>query len=88
MSQWTLSTQPGNDGMTVGIADFDVARVIESIGIIKESGVDYEFRTTVVSPLHRASDFEEIARLIPFAPRYYLQNFVDSGDSGIGRGTD
>ena len=57
-----------------------------SIGIIKESSVDYEFRTTVVSPLHRASDFEEIAETIPFARRYYLQNFVDSGDLVSGRG--
>ena len=59
--------------MTVGIADFDVARVIESIGIIKESSVDYEFRTTVVSPLigHRIS--KRLQRLIPFAPRYYLR---------------
>ncbi len=81
-----LKNIPERYGMTVGIADFDVARVIESIGIIKESGVDYEFRTTVVSPLHRASDFEEIARLIQFAPRYYLQNFVDSGDLVSGGG--
>lgn len=40
----------------------------------------YEFRTTVVLEFHQRSDFESIGRWIRGAQRYYLQQFVDSGD--------
>lgn len=51
-----------------------------------QSGVDYEFRTTVCHPIHEVEDFEGIGKLIkgpkgaPFggAKRYYIQNFVKS----------
>ena len=41
------------------------------------SGVDYEFRTTVVDELHSLSDFEAIAQWIAGAKAYYLQAFTD-----------
>jgi pyruvate formate lyase activating enzyme len=37
--------------------------------------VDYEFRTTVVPALHRASDLERIADQIRGARRFAIQNF-------------
>ncbi len=40
------------------------------------SNVDYEFRTTVVSSLHKKEDIQKIARYIKDAKRYALQNFV------------
>ncbi len=49
-----------------------------SIKLIKASGVDYEFRTTVVASLHQISDFDEIGELISYgnkAKRYALQHF-------------
>ena len=49
---------------TVGVPGFDTSKIVESIRIIKESGVEYEFRTTVVSPLHRPEDFGELAKLV------------------------
>ena len=45
-----------------------------------KSDIDYEFRTTVISELHTAEDIEDIGRFIAGAKRWYLQNFVDSGD--------
>ena len=42
--------------------------------------MDYEFRTTVVRELHTEGDIEKIAEWIKGAPRYFLQNFVDSGN--------
>lgn len=66
--------------MTVGIPDFDLTPVEESIRILKESGVDYEFRTTVVQELHTPDDIRAIGEWIIGAPHYYLQNFVDSGN--------
>lgn len=35
----------------------------------------YEFRTTVVNPLHTAHDFEQIGPMIQGAKQYYLQSF-------------
>ena len=50
----------------------------KSIKLIMSSGIDYEFRTTVVRPIHEVKDFEEIGKLIKGAKRYYIQNFVRS----------
>ena len=50
-------------------------KVRESIRLIIHSGVDYEFRTTVVPNLHSEEDILEIAREIGRAKKYALQNF-------------
>jgi len=65
---------------TVGIPDFDIAPVEKSVQLLKESGVDHEFRTTVVRELHTTEDIHSIGQWISGAPRYYLQQFVDSGN--------
>ena len=64
---------------TVDILDFDVTGVEESLNLLKHSGVDYELRTTVVREFHTAQDIAAIGEWCAGAPRYYLQNFVDSG---------
>lgn len=53
----------------------DVERIKKSIELIKNSGIDYEFRTTVVPGLHRKEDLVEMARAIGPAKRYFFQNF-------------
>lgn len=45
-----------------------------------ESGVDYEFRTTVVKGLHTKESLMDAAKWISGAKEYYLQQFKDSGD--------
>ncbi len=53
-------------------------RIAESIAIIKESGVEYEFRTTVVPDLVGENELFAIGRMIARggpAGRYVLQNF-------------
>ena len=65
---------------TVGIPNFDLSPIEESIQILKTSGVDYEFRTTVVQELHTADDIRAIAQWVQGAPTYALQKFVDSGN--------
>lgn len=49
--------------------------ILKCIEILKNSKVDYEFRTTVVKSQLSRSDFFKIAALIQDAPRYYLQRF-------------
>ncbi len=50
-------------------------KVKESIKLIMKSGVDYEFRTTVVPTLHEKADIVKIAKHIEGASKYALQNF-------------
>ncbi len=65
--------------LTVGLDSFP-EKIKESIGIIMSSGVQYEFRTTVVKELHTAEDIDTLSRSISGAERYFLQKFTDSGD--------
>lgn len=56
----------------------DLAHIRESIELLKNSGVPYEFRTTIVKALHPKEDFPEIGELIQGADTYYLQKFVSN----------
>ena len=70
---------------TVGIPEFDVTPIEQSVELLKHSGVDFEFRTTVVKEFHTAQDLVSIGRWLAGSPRYFLQQFVDSGDL-VGQG--
>lgn len=74
-----IKNSPEKYAETVGVPGFDVGPVKESAAFLMEGRVDFEFRTTVVKPLHEAEDFEKIGRWLPGAPKYYLQQFRDSG---------
>ena len=65
---------------TVGITDFDVSKVEESVAFLLSGTVEYEFRTTIVKELHDMVDIQHIGEWIQGATRYYLQNFEDSGE--------
>ena len=65
--------------MTCGLPSFPEG-VEQSIDRIMNSGIPYEFRTTVVRELHTVADIKSIARRIAGARHYYLQGFIDSGD--------
>jgi len=56
----------------------DVSKILESIALIKDSGLDHEFRTTVVKPLFEREDFRTIGRLAQNCKLYALQRFVPS----------
>ncbi len=58
----------------------NLENVKKSIKLIIDSGIDYEFRTTVVPTLHTEKDIEEIARFIKEARKYALQNFSNKGE--------
>lgn len=52
--------------------------IAQSIQLIVNSGIDYEFKTTVVNSLLTGQDLEKIGTLIKGAKRYFLQQFVPS----------
>ena len=70
---------PARYAETVGVSDFDLTPVRESISYILEGNVPYEFRTTVVRELHTEDDLLATAQWIAGAQKYALQSFVDSG---------
>ncbi len=49
--------------------------VKETVGILLNSKIDYEFRTTVVPTLHNKKDIEEITRDLKGCRKYVLQTF-------------
>ena len=53
-------------------------KILESIRLIMDSGLDYEFRTTVVPGLFEEDDFPAMGRSIKNARLYALQRFVPS----------
>ena len=55
-----------------------LSNIQKSIRLIIDSGLDYEFRTTVVKPLHTPQDFHEIGKMLKGAKSYFIQNFVNS----------
>lgn len=70
---------------TVGIPGFDITPVEESVRLLQNSGINFEFRTTVVKKFHTAADIQAIGKWCQGAPHYFLQQFVDSGDLvGVG----
>lgn len=67
-------------GKTAGMKNVSLSDIEKSINLLKLSGIDYEFRTTVVKELHTEEDISRIAEWIKGAKRYFLQNFEDSGN--------
>jgi pyruvate formate lyase activating enzyme len=59
-------------------SDIQRETIRQSIELIIASGVEYEFRTTVVKTLLNTEDFSEIAKLIKPARLFVLQAFVPS----------
>ena len=74
-----IKNAPDRYRVTCGGVDV-LEAVKESAGLLMESGIDYEFRTTCIHPMHDVQALEEIGKWLAGANAYYLQNFVDSGD--------
>lgn len=75
-----IKNAPGRYGETVGISNFDTAPIQQSITLLLEGRVPYEFRTTVVKEFHQEADFVQIGQWIQGAKQYFLQGFIDSGN--------
>ncbi|MGN0504657.1 MAG: anaerobic ribonucleoside-triphosphate reductase activating protein [Ruminococcus sp.] len=64
---------------TIGKTAFELSSVNESLELLKEGRVPYEFRTTVTKNFHNLKSLLEIADWISGCDSYYLQQFVNSG---------
>lgn len=57
----------------------NVSDLIEqSMVLLRNSDIDFEFRTTIVPELLNKEDILEIAKWIKGSKRYYIQNFIGS----------
>ena len=65
---------PGRYPTLTGFSD--VGKITESIDLIKSGGREYEFRTTVIDPIHTDEEMAAIGEWIRGARRYTLQPFV------------
>ncbi|MBR0541756.1 MAG: anaerobic ribonucleoside-triphosphate reductase activating protein [Clostridia bacterium] len=75
-----IKNSPEKYAITTGVENFDLTPIQKTIDILKQGKVDFEFRTTVVKELHEAEDFEKIGEWLKGTKKYFLQQFVDSGD--------
>ena len=76
---WAMDIKhtPEKYALASGNPSIGIERFQESVELIRKSGADYEFRTTVVPGIHEEEDFEEIGEWIRGARHYALQTFRD-----------
>ncbi|MCX8093326.1 MAG: anaerobic ribonucleoside-triphosphate reductase activating protein [Candidatus Goldbacteria bacterium] len=65
--------------------EIDTSKIIDSVNIIKQSKIDYEFRTTVVPEIVDENDFIDIGELVKGAKLFSIQQYDNSMtfDSGF-----
>lgn len=61
-----------------GMKKVDTELLKKSIDLIRNSGIDYEFRTTIVKEFHDDRKINSLCILLGNS-NYYLQNYEDSG---------
>ena len=85
-----IKNAPGKYQETTGLAveeayaeasdmAFPVKAVQQSVELLKNCTIPYEFRTTVVKEFHTQQELKEICVWIAGCSAYYLQQFEDSG---------
>ena len=85
-----LKNSPEGYADAVGLPAPDMSRVGESIRLLMESAVDFELRTTVVSPIHDARRIREMGEWLLSVtngkpvPRLFVQPFVDRETVPVG----
>ncbi len=74
-----IKSSPEGYPLAVG-TDVDMTAICQSVEIIRQSGVEHEFRTTAVKGIHTTEDFDKIGQWLAGSKHYYIQRFVDSGN--------
>ena len=62
----------------VNLRRVNIENIKESIELIKNSGVEHEFRTTIMKNYHNVDNLAKICEYLGKNEKYYLQNFEDS----------
>lgn len=75
---WAMDVKYSPDDYEAGInGGRKISRedVKKSIALIMNSGVDYEFRSTIVKGFHDERKIKEIGRMVKGSKRFFIQNF-------------
>lgn len=64
-------------GMTIGVPSFNKSLIEESVVLLKEGRIPYEFRTTLVKEFHGKEELLSISKWLRGESLYYLQNYQD-----------
>ena len=70
-----LKNAPTKYDTTSGLSNFNKETLFRAIDVIVTSGIDHEFRTTLMKEFHEIGDLVEMATLINGAKRYTLQQY-------------
>ena len=65
-------------GETIGIPNFSTANVEKSVQLLMNSGIRYEFRTTLSAELHDEAAIQSIGEWLRGCHAYFLQSYRDS----------
>ncbi|MBR2334508.1 MAG: anaerobic ribonucleoside-triphosphate reductase activating protein [Clostridia bacterium] len=80
-----IKNSPEKYATTTGLASISLDNILESVRIIKSSGIAHEFRTTIIKEFHTENDLKRIADIVVGCDGYFLQQYVDR-DSCISHG--
>ena len=63
--------------LTCGVKSVPLDKISQSILYLMNSGIDYEFRTTLIDEFHDEGDMLDIAETLEGAKKLFLQKFVE-----------
>ncbi|MBR6704606.1 MAG: anaerobic ribonucleoside-triphosphate reductase activating protein [Lachnospiraceae bacterium] len=72
-----VKNSPERYPATCGREKLDLSALRDSIALLKEGRIAYEFRTTVIAEFHDDDSFYAIRDMIAGAEKYFLQKFTD-----------
>jgi pyruvate formate lyase activating enzyme len=72
-----VKNSPERYAETTGMNTINMNRIRDSVALLLQNRVEYEFRTTVVAELHNEESFHKIGEWIQGANKYYLQKFIN-----------
>ena len=75
-----IKNAPERYAETAGVPGLDLAPIRDSADFLRTGSLPFEFRTTVVRPLHNSDSFRAIGEWLAGEGPYFLQGFQDSGD--------
>lgn len=67
-------------GKITGLPSAPIEKIKKSLQLLRDSGIDYELRTTLVKGYHTLKNIEKMGQELKGEKKLYLQKFVDSGD--------
>ncbi|WP_099467464.1 anaerobic ribonucleoside-triphosphate reductase activating protein [Konateibacter massiliensis] len=73
-----IKSSPQHYALLAGLETIDMNKIEESIHIIRNTAISYEFRTTLVKELHSLKDIEAIGQWLKGCDQLYLQNYREN----------